>query len=116
MEVSIALDQKITGLQQDMHHTHYMLRKLARNEPITEEDLQNERITQYIPCQTYRELQNLEEKLDSNERFMKHAVRKLIYNVFLIHPFTNCLSVYKFGLRTSCGVNKEFYVKFLDHM
>ena len=33
-----------------------------------------ERITQYIPCCTYKELQHLDEKLDT-ETFFAHAVR-----------------------------------------
>lgn len=74
MEISIGLDQKLTGLQQDMHHTQFLLGKIVRNEPLTVADLEFERITQYIPCNNYRELQKLEEKLESSDAFLQHAV------------------------------------------
>lgn len=83
VEMMIGMDQKITTLQQDVQHCHFMLGKVARNEVISQEELEMERITQYIPCKTYRDLQLLDHKLEQNEAFCNHAVKYCFYFYFL---------------------------------
>lgn len=51
-----------------------------------------DRITQYIPCNTYKELQHLNEKLDVGSAFFSRAVSTC--NLTWLHLFWNCLSIF----------------------
>ena len=79
-----ATSADIKELAGEVRFMHYLCKKISNRvqtlQPSTDctstpgTSIENDRITQYIPCNTYKELQHLNEKLDMSP-FFTRAVR-----------------------------------------
>ena len=58
----------------DIRHLHFLVQKVVTGQPITEEELCMERITQFIPFSTYNKVQEIDLKLENNAVFYQSTV------------------------------------------
>ena len=66
----------IKELSSDVRHMHYLVSKSTKRESSgSVSNSSNDRITDFIPCHTYKELQELNRRLDVDKAFMEHSVR-----------------------------------------
>ena len=57
----------------DVRHLHYMINKLCDADDDCTEEVFNDALSKYIPCENFPELQKLDGKL-ADEDFLSHAV------------------------------------------
>ena len=55
-------------------HCHFLLGKQVRGQQITDEDLSVARLSDFVPCESYKELQELDRKLEDDTFFNTSVV------------------------------------------
>lgn len=73
LEVKITANNNSRNLRQML----FLVTKIVKQQPIDPNELcHEETLPQYIPCQTIRDLQDLDRKLNRDGGFFAHSVRK----------------------------------------
>ena len=73
--VELKADGKTWG--REIRHLHFLVKKFAPNQQEVNEiddEVQEEVISEYIPCESYRDLQCVDKKLLENATFFSNAV------------------------------------------
>lgn len=73
----IAVKMDLDNLKADVSYVHYLLNRNSGNASGAGDSEMPRRITEFIPCRSYTELQQLNEELAKDKRFSRHAVRFL---------------------------------------
>ena len=82
------VDDKLKTLNGDIEHLHYLVnRGLSKESAGASQDLESQRVTDYIPCHTYDELKELNRKMD-DKAFFSHCVSQIMCYVF----FQDCIA------------------------
>ena len=75
LRIVLEASDSVKELSSDVRHMHYLVTKSSRIETGGLAAGSNEdRITDFIPCHTYKELQELNRRLDVDKGFMDHSV------------------------------------------
>ena len=83
LELEFANQTLAKELSSDVRHMHYLISRPLRSDGSASDAMKSskeDRITDYIPCHTYKELQDLNMRLDLDTLFFIHAVRDM-FNV-----------------------------------
>ena len=83
MRTVIETLDEVKELSSDVRHMHYLISRPLRSDGSASDAMKSskeDRITDYIPCHTYKELQDLNRRLDLDTLFFNHAVRDM-FNV-----------------------------------
>ena len=73
----------IKNIQRDVQYLHYLItRQSAPREQLPRAQTRDERLTQYVPCASIDELQNLNRKLETDAEFLRHSVRMKMKTFF----------------------------------
>lgn len=63
----------------NIRHMLFLIGKIVKNQDIDDSELVNEEVlSQFIPCQTGRDLRELDRKLHNDANFFLHAVSKTL--------------------------------------
>ena len=60
-------------------HCHFLMGKQMRGQPITDEDLSVSRLSDFVPCESYKELQELDRKLEDEAFFNTSVIWNFLF-------------------------------------
>ena len=74
MKLLIEMRDEHKEMKSSVEYLHYLVSRLNGSKSDCEENIDNDRITNYIPCQTFHELQTFNLKLETDKSFFNHCV------------------------------------------
>ena len=76
----IDMKAEINETTKNVRHLLYIINKLCDEEDDCTEDVFNDALSKYVPCENFAELQKLDGKL-ANDDFLSHAVSQTLINI-----------------------------------